>query len=105
MLGKNVQVSLLFLLFTINFINCLVVCQQNACDIVKCKAPEECTGPNQDLRKGGYCNCCTVCYTTLEENEKCPTFVTIGGPPPTIGCGEGLKCIGGKCKKPKAPSD
>ncbi|XP_045473198.1 uncharacterized protein LOC123679763 [Harmonia axyridis] len=102
MLKKNAIVILLVVLLTVSSINCLLVCKKDTCDHVKCEnaTQENCNKPNQDLRKGGFCECCTVCFTTLAENEDCPQLLsTIGGPPPTVACGEGLKCANGKCIK------
>lgn len=29
--------------------------------------PDNCTGPNHEIARGGYCNCCKVCVTLLGE--------------------------------------
>ncbi|KAJ9595364.1 hypothetical protein L9F63_027251 [Diploptera punctata] len=46
-------------------------------------------GPNQYNRTGGFCNCCEVCITIVEEGGACPV---IAGPPVYDICDEGLIC-------------
>ncbi|KAL3268926.1 hypothetical protein HHI36_008013 [Cryptolaemus montrouzieri] len=95
---KKMFVSFLLVLLSINAINC-IVCNRNSCNNVKCKnvTRQECNKPNQDLRKGGWCNCCIICFTTLGENEPCRQSHAIGVPSPTSACGDELECIQGTC--------
>ncbi|KAK9877815.1 hypothetical protein WA026_020050 [Henosepilachna vigintioctopunctata] len=79
----------------------LFVCRENECDFVKCKCLkyDDCKKPNQDVRRGGWCGCCFICYTSLGENETCPFQNFLGGPPPTSGCAKGLTCYNGTCQR------
>ncbi|KAL3269878.1 hypothetical protein HHI36_008935 [Cryptolaemus montrouzieri] len=75
-----------------------IVCTKDICSTVKCANANPCTckGPNKFI-KDGFCGCCKICFTYLDEGESCP--LEIRGPsPPTSGCKEGLKCKEGKCR-------
>ncbi|KAK9879940.1 hypothetical protein WA026_008450 [Henosepilachna vigintioctopunctata] len=100
---STLSVSFTFLLFVLAFgsLECAIKCQEDTCDTLKCEhaTPETCNKPNQDLRKGGFCNCCTVCFTTLQENEECHVSYLLGGPPATTACKDGLECKNHKCQK------
>ncbi|XP_045480393.1 uncharacterized protein LOC123684920 [Harmonia axyridis] len=76
-----------------------IVCQPNTCHFVKCidVSRENCCGPNKEIRDG-FCGCCKICFTYLDEGEQCPPIL-YGGGPPTSGCKKGLKCKGGICCK------
>ncbi|KAK9881626.1 hypothetical protein WA026_016497 [Henosepilachna vigintioctopunctata] len=89
-----------FFLLCFISVQCLLVCRKNECDSVKCDCfkYDDCKNPNQDVRRGGWCGCCFICYTTLGEHERCP-FQFFGGSPPTSGCAKGLICKDGICQK------
>ncbi|KAK9877814.1 hypothetical protein WA026_020049 [Henosepilachna vigintioctopunctata] len=89
----------LLLAFCVITINSLPTCPKDACNTVKCVGPnhDDCKKPNQEIIRGGRCNCCFVCYTYLDENETCHFHLL--GDTPTSGCKSGLTCRNGKCVK------
>ncbi|XP_049823530.1 fungal protease inhibitor-1 [Aethina tumida] len=92
--------SLLILLLvcaTITLVNSLV-CPKDPCKFVKCEDHGVCDGPNQELRNGGFCNCCKLCITLLDEGDPC--FISpIREVVQTKLCKEGLECYQRKCIK------
>nr|CAI5833927.1 unnamed protein product [Callosobruchus analis] len=75
-----------------------IQCTPNICQTVRCAAAV-CESNQVLVEKGGFCGCCDLCVTILKEGEKCPVLHIRGGPPPTIRCAKGLRCVKGVCKK------
>lgn len=45
-----------------------IVCTKDSCERVHCpELPASCSGPDHALGRGGFCNCCQVCFTLLGE--------------------------------------
>ncbi|CAH0555721.1 unnamed protein product [Brassicogethes aeneus] len=90
--------ALLVLFLTIAVVNCIVCPKEDPCKFVKCEDHGLCSEKNQEVRKGGYCDCCNVCFTVLKENESCFASI-LRNVPQTKVCADGLVCHERKCIK------
>lgn len=71
----------------------LIACSPDYCKNVTCTPvdPEQCDG--EVKVKGSVCGCCDLCVVELEEGDPCVMQVGMGGPPPKVKCGPGLRCV------------
>lgn len=74
-----------------------IVCPEDACSLMKCKAVTACNGR---VTKG-ICGCCDVCIVSLREGERCHAYPFMGVPILSE-CGFNLVCSKhtGTCIKP-----
>nr|CAH7762057.1 unnamed protein product [Callosobruchus chinensis] len=75
-----------------------VICQPYYCAIVRCAAPKFCS-KRVIIKKSIISGYCDICVTILKKGEKCPDLHIRGGPPPTVRCAKGLRCVKGVCEK------
>ncbi|KAL3836953.1 hypothetical protein ACJMK2_022355 [Sinanodonta woodiana] len=64
-----------------------IVCPPNFCNSVDCQDVSACNGVLQK----GFCGCCDVCTTVINEGQLCLSSIFLGVPSNTA-CADGLHC-------------